>query len=84
MGLFSREPDRGLQKELAKQANGARNLLGYALLHKRTINIKVIPDNQAAYLTGSGSKQRRMRPVSAEWRAAPRGYLRRARLEVGL
>ena len=24
MGLFSRKPDRGLQAELAKQANGAR------------------------------------------------------------
>jgi hypothetical protein len=36
MGLFSRKPDRGLQAELAKQANGARNLLGYALIHKET------------------------------------------------
>lgn len=36
MGLFSRKPDRGLQVELANQANGARNLLGYALLYKKT------------------------------------------------
>jgi hypothetical protein len=36
MGLFSRKPDRGLEAELAKQASGARNLLGYALTHKKT------------------------------------------------
>ena len=44
MGLFTRKPSRGLSKDLIKHANGAMNILGYALTTKKTNSRAQNPD----------------------------------------